>query len=81
MSNTNCLAGLQCPNCGSFGPYQIAAKCFAEVTDDGVQDTADFEWEGNSWCRCVVCSFQKKVKDFEPKRKTSGNPKGGKKRG
>jgi Zn ribbon nucleic-acid-binding protein len=80
-TNTNVLAGLKCPKCESLGPYFIVATCWAQVQDDGVYDTSEFEWTENSRCDCKECGFHGKVRDFEPKRKNSGNKKGGVKRG
>lgn len=82
--NTNVLAGLSCPKCGSLGPYFIVATCWAQVQDDGVYDTSEFEWEPTSRCDCKECGFTGKVKDYEPKVRAGsgnrkGNPKGQKK--
>lgn len=78
--NVNVLAGLKCPECGSLEPFRIVLTCWAEVYDEGITDTYEHEWTGESSCTCIKCSFRAKVKDFEPKRKTSGNKKGGKPR-
>lgn len=81
--NTNVLAGLKCPKCGSYEPFAIVTTSWAKVYDDGVEGTEDHEWSGESPCVCLNydCKFSGKVKDFEPKRKVgSGNKKGGKKK-
>jgi hypothetical protein len=76
MVNKNVLAGLKCPECESEGPLRIATSCWVEATDDGIEDSYEHEWTGQSACVCVMCSYSAKIKDFEPKRKTSGNKKG-----
>ena len=75
MANTNVLTGLKCPKCGSLEPFSIATTCWARVYDDGIDQTEDHEWDGNSACVCLNpgCRFSGRIKDFEPKRKTSGN--------
>lgn len=79
--NTNVLAGLQCPECKSDGPYQMTMKCFAEVADDGIDQTWEHEWGPTDFCRCIHCNFTGKVRNFEIKRKQgAGNKKGGKPR-
>lgn len=54
--NTNCLEGMRCPNCGSYGPFRIAASIFVIVTDDGTEDEGGgYEWEDTSACICGAC--------------------------
>jgi len=78
MPNRNYLTGLCCPKCGALAPFKMAVKCMALVTDDGVQETYNHSWDGKDLCICadLECGFEGKVKDFEPKRKTSGNKNG-----
>jgi len=65
MKNTNVLAGMKCPKCRSLGPFRIAASCLAEVEDDGVESTTDFEWGDDSPCGCVSCGFDGTVAQFK----------------
>jgi len=65
MSNENCLAGLRCPNCGSYGPYRIEIKTLATVTDDGTDEYEGADWEDESFCGCIDCSHDGKVADFK----------------
>lgn len=64
MSNNNCLSGLRCPNCGSYGPYRIAITTLATVTDDGTDEYEGAEWEDDSYCGCISCLHDAKIKDF-----------------
>lgn len=64
MANTNCLAGMKCPKCGSEGPFDISVQAFARVHDDGVDEVWDFEWQNESPCDCRECKFEGKVEDF-----------------
>ncbi len=64
MSNTNCLDGLRCPECGSFGPFKITTRCVAVVYDDGIDETHDHEWDSNSPILCDECDHAGDVGDF-----------------
>ena len=63
--NENCLAGMACPKCKSNGPFMIATTCWAQVHDDGVEDTSEHEWDENSACLCKDCKFSSKVGSFK----------------
>lgn len=62
--NTNCLNGFCCPNCGNSSAFRIAARCWAEVHDDGVHDSYEFEWEDDAPCVCVNCTYSGTVGEF-----------------
>lgn len=63
--NENCLAGIWCPNCGSWGSFRIHGtawfKCF---DDDGCSDVEEMDWENDSQCICVVCKHSGTIDDF-----------------
>jgi hypothetical protein len=48
MTNTNCLEGIRCPDCGNEESFRIAAKTIVTVTDDGIEDHGDMEWDDDS---------------------------------
>ena len=62
--NTNCLAGMKCPKCGSLGPFKITVVTTVLMSDDGSDEGGDQEWGNNSPCTCAACSFDGCVKDF-----------------
>lgn len=62
--NTNCLAGMKCPECGSLGPFRFPASCWAIVNDDGVEESTDFDWDENAIGRCVSCGHECKIRDL-----------------
>jgi hypothetical protein len=64
MANSNVLDGMRCPKCDSEGPFAIAVECMAEVTDYGIEDTWDVEWDSESPCRCMVCDYHEYVFNF-----------------
>ena len=63
--NINCLEGMQCPKCGSFGPFEIAALLTVRVTDDGSEvPPQDHDWHDDSPAVCVACLFTARVAHF-----------------
>ena len=64
MPNTNILEGMQCPNCGSDGPFRIAITARALVFDDGTDEIDDVEWVPGGDCICVDCGVYGTVSDF-----------------
>jgi len=71
--NENCLKGMRCPTCGSYGPFQFActvpglpgAKFFGEVSDDGVSGGIEWDWDDKSFIRCKACGADATVDDFQ----------------
>jgi hypothetical protein len=39
--NINCLDGKQCPNCRSFGPFEVEVSMRVLLCDDGTDDATD----------------------------------------
>jgi hypothetical protein len=64
MTNTNCLENIKCPACGNEESFRIAAKTIATVTDDGVDDYGDMEWDDDSYAECGECCRHGTLKDF-----------------
>jgi hypothetical protein len=65
MSNTNCLEGVRCPQCGYEDGFYISTLVELYVADDGPKDQGgDHEWEAGSPCRCGSCGHQATVRDF-----------------
>lgn len=62
--NTNCLEGIQCPDCGNHESFRIAAATIAHVTDDGVADHGDMAWDENSRTECTACLRTGPLSDF-----------------
>jgi len=53
--NTNVLAGIRCPTCGSYGPFNIEATAWFRVDDDGSDTFIDMEWDDDRHMVCVAC--------------------------
>ncbi len=63
--NENCLNGFVCPECGETDQFSIACATTAVVTDEGVEDHGDMEWDEDSECTCSECGHGGKVSDFQ----------------
>lgn len=65
--NVNCLQGMKCPDCGSFGPFKIlvTSVAFCIVADDGFEFVGgDTDWDGNADCSCTQCPKSGTVAGF-----------------
>lgn len=63
--NENCLKGMRCPTCGSYGPFQIACTVLGEVSDDGVSEGTHWDWDDKSFIRCKCCRHEGDVGEFQ----------------
>jgi hypothetical protein len=66
MSNTNCLANMQCPECKSYGPFWIDGSATFLVSDSGTEDYREAEWSEENGCQCRACGHAEYVGDFYP---------------
>jgi ribosomal protein S27E len=66
MTNTNCLAGISCPNCGNDSVVYIETRTLAVVTDDGAETFGDMEWDADSYAECPECKHRGTVGQFRP---------------
>ncbi len=64
MTNTNCLDNIKCPACGNEELFRIAASTTVTVTDDGVEDHGDMEWDDDSYAECAECCKHGTLRDF-----------------
>jgi len=63
--NTNCLAGMRCPQCGNEDMLKIHVSGFVDMTDDGCDGFAgDIDFDGRSHCQCPQCGHADTVKGF-----------------
>ena len=63
--NTNCLAGIQCPNCKSTGPFDINASACFTFHDDGTENFRNVEFGQGNFCACHQCDYDGCVLDFQ----------------
>ena len=62
--NINCLEGMRCPSCKSYGPFLFTVSATCLVSDDGTDDFYDVEWDDHAWAGCKQCEYQGTVSDF-----------------
>jgi len=62
--NENCLAGLRCPKCKEYGPFNIECRATVTMHDDGSKGTTGHNWDTGASCWCVSCHYAGKVQDF-----------------
>jgi hypothetical protein len=75
MPNTNYLAGMQCPTCGSEGPFFIEVTATVEVHDSYIDLDAypdDCTWLAYSPCECDACGANGMVEEFRSPVPTPG---------
>lgn len=66
--NSNCLKGIRCPKCKNEDSFRVSGEAWFTVSDMGVEDTDDIEWDDDSVMACVGCGFTGKVADFKAKK-------------
>ena len=66
MTNTNCLAGIKCPQCGSEDAFYISARVLAYVTDNGAEadSNASIDWDTDSHTECAECGADGLLSNF-----------------
>lgn len=66
MSNTNCLAGIKCPQCGNEERFLIFATVLMDVTDGGADnaDGSDTHWDDASMTTCPECDRDGPLAEF-----------------
>lgn len=71
MSNTNCLEGRRCPECGSEGPFAVFTHRWATLHDDGTDEPpkamGDTEYDETDRAHCQEsrCGYEGKWGDFD----------------
>jgi len=64
MTNTNCLANMQCPKCESDGPFWIEGVAYFLVSDNGITEYGSVNWQDDSGCECSACHHRDFVAHF-----------------
>lgn len=64
--NTNRLAGIRCPKCGSYEPFYITCQVVLTVFDDNSTHTSEADWNDESDIICgeLTCQHYGVVADF-----------------
>lgn len=65
--NVNCLEGRCCPECRSYGPFEILVSkrvlLYDNGTDDAVDGTTEYGEDAPTTCR--ACGYEGKFQDFD----------------
>jgi hypothetical protein len=63
------LEGKRCPECGSYGPFEVLVSIRVLLRDSGIDDAED----GSTWydddapTKCDSCRYEGKLGDFNEK--------------
>lgn len=65
--NTNCLEGKRCPECGSYGPFEVVISKRVMLYDNGTESAEDdtTEYDDDSRTICCSCRHGGKFGDFD----------------
>jgi hypothetical protein len=68
--NVNCLDGKRCPECGSFGPFELVVSLRILLRDCGTDDAENSSPEYGEDTRtvCHSCNHEGQFADFEDHR-------------
>ena len=67
--NNNCLDGKRCPNCGSWGPFELVVSMRVLLYDNGAEDAENgsIEYDGRAPAVCNSCGYQDVFAKFDDK--------------
>jgi hypothetical protein len=65
QKNTNCLAGMKCPDCASLQPFLITATSNFTMYDGGTEGYDDVIHDNTATCVCICCDRTGTVADFK----------------
>lgn len=64
IGNDHLLAGIRCPECGSYGPFNILCTAWFEVDDGGTGNPKNVGWDNESTVKCANCGKTGVEDDF-----------------
>lgn len=69
--NVNCLESRRCPQCSSFGPFEVSISAWVLVHDDGTDyaEHGSVEFDEESLAKCPGCGYSGKFGDFDESRR------------
>jgi len=64
--NVNCLDGKRCPQCGSYGPFEVVVSLRVLLYDSGADDAEDssIEYDDGALAMCYACRYEGKFGQF-----------------
>ena len=65
--NVNCLEGKRCPECGSYGPFEVVVSMRILLYDNGTDDAEDgaTEYGDDAPAMCRACQHEGVLGDFD----------------
>ena len=65
--NVNFLEGKRCPECGSYGPFDLVVSKHVLLYDNGTDDAenGDTEYGGDAPTMCNACRYEGTFDDFD----------------
>jgi len=65
--NINCLDGKRCPECGSYGPFEVVVSVRVVLYDNGTDNAEDgtTEYGDDALTMCCACRHEAKFGDFD----------------
>jgi hypothetical protein len=65
--NVNCLEGKCCPECGSYGPFEIVVTMRVLLYDNGTDGAEDgsTEYGDDTPTTCCACQHEATFEDFD----------------
>jgi Zn ribbon nucleic-acid-binding protein len=74
VKNTNCLAGMRCPECGANEYFEIQGTWSGALYlyDDGIdmKDGGHWDWDDENHAECPECDWQGTIADLRGESKT-----------
>jgi hypothetical protein len=65
--NVNCLEGKRCPECGSYGPFEIVVSMRIRLYDNGTDNAEDgtTEYGDDAPSTCCACGHEGTFGNFD----------------
>lgn len=71
MTNSNCLEGARCPECGQDNAFHVVGTAVFTVHDDGTDEGRNIDWESDSSTYCAECDWSGTWGDLSSTKQTS----------
>ena len=64
--NVDFLAGMRCPECGSYGPFELLVSMRIRLYDNGTDNAEDgsTEYDDDSLATCCACQHEGRFGSF-----------------
>jgi hypothetical protein len=65
--NVGCLEGKRCPECASYGPFEVVVSMRVVLYDTGTDDPEDgtIEYGEEARTKCYACHHEGRFADFD----------------